>query len=273
MLKEYLPEKINAILPPSVLEIRLRRRKPISFLTKKGKSFANHIVTDAEFEEALALATERSLYAITEKLVNGYLPLKGGVRVGVAGESVSDGNRVKTVKNITSLVYRIPHQIFGASDFLQIDGNFRENVLIISPPACGKTTFLRDLSRRLSIAGMNVAVLDERGEIGGVVQSEVTLDLGNNADVLVGFPKSIAYENALRSLNPDYIVTDELSGESDVKGVLRAYYGGVKVAATLHGSGESAFYGDFAPLAKVFDRIIVLGKEPRVGSVVQNIVR
>ncbi len=258
------------MIPDPVLEVRVRRGLPLTFLTEKRRSISSRAIREEEFDECLMLATEHSLYAMTERLVSGYLPLRGGVRVGVAGEGVSEGRSIKNVKNVTSLVYRVPHQIFGASDFIRIDGNFKQNVLIVSPPACGKTTLLRDLTRKLSNVGNNVAVLDERGEIGGVVKTERTLDLGSNADVLVGFPKRIAYENALRALSPDYIVTDELSGEEDVEGVLRAYYGGVKVVATLHGKGDFVFYGIFAPLEKVFDRVIVLSKDPKVGSVVRD---
>ena len=219
----------------------------------------------------LSLVTEHSLYALTEKLVNGYVPLKGGVRVGVAGEGVLDGEKVKTIKHITSLAIRIPHQIFGIADFIRIDGYFNQNVLIISPPGAGKTTLLREMTRMLSNAGKCVAVLDERGEISGVNGTSFALDVGRNTDVLFGFPKKASYENALRALAPDYIVTDELSGDRDVEGVLRAYYGGVKVVATLHGANEDVFHGEFAALAPVFDRLIVLSKLPKVGTVAKDI--
>ena len=99
------------------------------------------------------------------------------------------------------------------------------------------------------------------------------MNVGENTDVLFGFPKKQAYENALRAMNPDYIVTDELSGTGDVEGVLRAYYGGVKVAATLHGEDIDVFHGVFAPLDKVFDRIVLLSKSPVVGTVKREVRR
>ena len=261
-------------LPQSVCEVRLRRGRPLVYLTTQGRFATDYTVTDREFEDVLALVTERSLYAITEKLVNGYLPLKGGVRVGIAGEGVMEGEKVKTVKHITSLVVRIPHQIFGIADFLGIDGYFKQNMLIVSPPAAGKTTLLREMARLLSKAGKNVVILDERGEISGANGTSFSLDVGPNADVLFGFPKKVAYENALRAMNPDYIVTDELSGESDVQGVLRAYYGGVKVIATLHGGNlEEIYQGIFAPLKTVFDRLILLSKIPKVGTVKREVIK
>lgn len=270
MLDGVLTKSIIRRLPCGVTEIRIRRGRPLTYLTQKGRYFSDYVISDDEFESALNLITEHSLYAITEKLVNGYIPLRGGVRVGVAGEGVMDGDRVKTIKHITSLSVRIPHQIFGIADFLQIDGKFEQNVLIISPPGAGKTTLLREITRVLSNAGKCVTILDERGEISGASGNSFALDVGKNSDVLFGFPKKASYENALRALSPEYIVTDELSGERDVEGVLRAYYGGVKVIATLHGDSLDVFHGEFAHLAPIFDRLILLSKYPRVGTVVEE---
>ena len=272
MLRKLLPSSLYSLLPAEVLEVRVRRGLRFSYLTLKGSFTTSHIVSDEEFEHVLLSVTERSLYALTEKLVNGYVPLSGGIRIGIAGEGVMDGEKVKTVKRVTSMTIRIPHQIFGVSEFIGIDA-CKQNILIISPPAAGKTTLLRDLARRISDAGQNVIVLDERGEISGMNNGIISLDVGSHTDVLFGFPKKVAYVNALRALNPDYIVTDELSGESDIDGILRAYYGGVRVIATMHGVDERSLCGEFSRLERVFDRIIVLSKEPRVGTVVKDIVR
>ena len=267
MPKDLLSYPLFRDLPKRVTEIRVRKGGRLCYLTPLSRFSTEHVVTDAEFADLLSFVTDRSLYALTEKLTNGYLPLKGGVRVGVAGEGVANGESIKTVKHVTSLAIRIPHQIFGVADFLGIDGYFCQNVLIISPPAGGKTTLLREVAHTLSDRGKNVVVLDERGEISGAGEGVFAMNVGENTDVLFGFPKKQAYENALRAMNPDYIVTDELSGTGDVDGVLRAYYGGVKVAATLHGEDIDVFHGVFAPLDKVFDRIVLLSKSPVVGTV------
>ncbi|HCU56282.1 MAG TPA: hypothetical protein DIC18_02985 [Clostridiales bacterium] len=272
MLNDILPKRVFNLLPKEVTEVRVRRDKPLVYYTTQKKVMTECLITQAEFDYVLSCVTERSLYAVTEKLVCGFLPLKDGLRVGIAGEGVAEGEKIKTVKHITSLSIRIPHQIFGIANFLGINGYFKKNVLIVSPPAAGKTTLLREIARTISDTGQTVVILDERGEISGVCGDSFSLKIGKNTDVLFGFPKRIAYENALRALNPDYLITDELSGEKDVEGVLRAYYGGVKVIATLHGASLDCFHGVFEPLKKVFDHLILLSKVPRVGTVVEEVV-
>ena len=73
-----------------------------------------------------------------------------------------------------------------------------KGVLVAGPPSSGKTTFLRDIARSLSLgrfaSGRRVAIVDERGELGG-------FDLGPCADILRGYPKETGLEVALRVLS------------------------------------------------------------------------
>ena len=81
-------------------------------------------------------------------------------------------------------------------------------VLVVGPPSSGKTTFLRDVARSLSLGrfgpSRRVAVVDERGELGGY-------DLGPNADVLRGYPKAAGLDAAIRTLSPEVAVLDAVS--------------------------------------------------------------
>ena len=189
MPKDLFSHSLLKGLPSSVTEVRVRKRKPLTYLTANTRTTTDRIVTDAAFEDLLSFVTDRSLYALTEKLTNGYLPLKGGVRVGVAGEGVREGEKIKTGKHITSLSIRFPHQIFGIANFLGINGYFCKNVLIISPPAAGKTTLLREIARTISDAGKNVVILDERGEISGAgeVHPNVIRNYGLDPEKYIGF--------------------------------------------------------------------------------------
>ena len=41
--------------------------------------------------------------------MQGYVTIKGGIRVGVCGEAVEIDDKLKTLKNISSLNFRFPH--------------------------------------------------------------------------------------------------------------------------------------------------------------------
>ena len=67
----------------------------------------------------------------------------------------------------------------------------------------GKTTIVRDLVRRISTGieklkfkGINVGLVDERGEIAAMYKGIPQNDIGLRTDVLDNIPKSIRYENA-----------------------------------------------------------------------------
>ncbi len=104
--------------------------------------------------------------------------------------------------------------------------------MIISPPFHGKTTFARDLgkqySERLSI---NTLFIDERDEF----SLGNSCDLGKCSDVIRYCDKKFGFYNGVRVMNPEVIVCDELSDESDFDGLNFAANSGVKVVATIHG--------------------------------------
>ena len=89
------------------------------------------------------------------------------------------------ISYISSLNFRIAKQILGASDkIIEYVINSEENniysTLIVSSPGVGKTTLLRDLIRRISngiesmyFKGINVGVVDERGEIAAIDRKSV----------------------------------------------------------------------------------------------------
>lgn len=113
------------------------------------------------------------------------------------------------------------------------------NTLIVSPPGMGKTTYLRDLARLISdgaagYAGLRTSVIDERNEIGGGKASS-WFHLGEKTDVIDSCPKSQAIILALRSLNPQVIVTDEIGRLEDSEALLDAINCGVSLVASAHG--------------------------------------
>ena len=245
-------------------------------------------MTRQDIDGIISRATNMSPYSVSDEMIKGYIPCKN-LRIGVGGEGVSDGGRLLNVKNISYLSIRVPHQIKSAADGIidSVYGFFPNdsaesgeaglpenvicekqvrNTLVISPPACGKTTVLRELARLLSVH-KNVVVIDERYELASVSDGIPALDVGD-ADIVSGVPKSVAYENCIRAMNPEVIVTDELFRQNEISAICDVMRCGVKVIASVHGDGVEALERSdvYAELIKRFDIAVVLKRKP-IGSV------
>lgn len=254
----YLPIGIRARVEKAALEdwleieeIRLRAEAPLTlsimgescFMTPSG-GITNHEndayrVCAEEVQGAFAAICENSVYAHLGEIRQGFITLKGGHRVGICGKAVTEGGSVQTFREVSSLNFRIAHEIVGVADGV-IDtivcGSQVESTLLISPPQVGKTTLLRDLIRQISNRGFKVGVCDDRGELaamyGGVPQN----DLGAQTDVVDNAPKAEAIGLLLRTMSPKVIASDEIACAADVEALRLAAGTGVAVIATTHGS-------------------------------------
>lgn len=260
----------------AVTELRLRTGRPLVVCTASDRKIARmpsglpYTVTQTDIERLLGLASDFSVYAVNDQLVKGYMARKG-IRIGVAGEGVLDGDSLLTMKHISFLTVRIPHSVKGVADGVRskvfADGEVK-NTLVISPPSGGKTTMLRELAR-ISSERFNTLIIDERFEIAAAEKGVPTMDVGD-CDVVSGIGKSAAYENTIRAMNPQVIVTDELFGVKDAESVCDVVRSGVKVIASLHGKGvESVFRSSaFSRLAEVIELYIILSARPCAGTLV-----
>ena len=142
-------------------EIRLRAFMPCSF-TVSGSNVQminphtkeSIVSSTREIEDIVHRMCEGSIYAYSEHIKNGYIPFMG-TRVGFAGNACVEDGEIKSFVNFTSLNIRVPRYIWDASrefvNYISLKGI--ENalgVLVVSPPGCGKTTFLRSLACNLS---------------------------------------------------------------------------------------------------------------------------
>lgn len=278
VLARVIADSVN---PDSLTEIRLRVGRRLLLLTT---SVTNpriypriaggcYTVTKEDIDGIIARATNMSPYSVSDEMIKGYIPCKK-LRIGVGGEGVSDGGKLLNLKNVSYLVIRVPHQILTAADGI-IDSVYSENdiknTLIISPPSAGKTTVLRELARLIS-ADKNVVLIDERYELACVCDGVPTLNVGD-ADVVSGVPKSVAYENCIRAMNPDVIITDEIFRKAEVDAICDVLRSGVRVIASVHGDGVDTLSASdvYADLIKKFDIAVMLSKNP-VGQI-KEIVR
>lgn len=222
-----------------ITEIRIRKDKPIFYAIGGAyRSLADAdgvlIATAQDVEHVVAVATKNSLYGCNHMLVDGFLACDGGIRIGVAGEGVLKNGRLSTIRNITSLCIRLPHEV--ECDFPALTSILArfDHTLIISRPGLGKTTALRWMIRKLANSGYNVLALDERYELSGGTQGTFAFDLGRCCDVALGISKSECYRTLLRTMRPDVLATDEIFDAQEVDALCDAARCGVKVLATLH---------------------------------------
>ncbi len=245
----FLPQSLQSALAHLnynfLSEIRLRQGKEIvveykgekNFLTNYGISKdKNSALFINELTTILNVATGGCIYNYSEQLKNGFITVNHGIRIGIAGEYVTENSAVKTVRNITSLNIRLPHDVKGCA--AEICGKLfydkPKSTLIFSKPGLGKTTMLRDIARTLSADCVkNVLILDERNEIAAVDEYGSGFDVGFS-DVIRCHGKLGGISGAIRAMKPEIIVTDELYGDDDIKAVKYAYDCGITVIASSH---------------------------------------
>ena len=266
-------------------ELRLRVGEPAviyyngwKMLGKAGLSYGEEdrlVPIYDEVQDIVYRACECSVYAHNDELRNGFVTYKG-VRIGLAGDVVMEDSRVVTIKNFSSLVIRFPHDIencsVGALPYLT-QVNRMLSTLVVSPPGCGKTTFIRDLIRQIVARHVveNVLIVDERREIATMEAGVSPLKL-KNVDVLSGATKEGGLRSGIRSLAPQVAVIDEIMSDSDYQALTYATGCGVTLIATIHSRDFKTLTckPSFSKyLANLFERVVVLSDRLGVGTLEQ----
>lgn len=262
-----------------IQEVRLRVGRPVVIVTSSGSSFltdngrlsyimsvSSVIPTQNEIYDTINKMCGYSMHSHYEDLLNGYITLPNGSRVGVCGTAVYDKENVKGIDNIDSVNIRIPRIVRGVSEpiFEKILSKYPSNIIIAGPPSSGKTTMLRDIAYQLSSGRLGkyhkLCVVDERKEI-FPSKSNIS-DLGPNTDVLLGFPKSKGISMAVRTMSPEYIICDEIGSTEEVKSILDGINCGVIFILSIHAKtlNELRNKESFKALAEKgsFDKTVML---------------
>lgn len=262
-------------------EVRIKVNKPLIFQVGSEEIIKTYKPTFEDVKFVLQKISNYSIYAFEEEIKQGYITIRGGHRVGLCGNCVIQNEGIKTIKDIASLNIRVCREVIDCSANIMpyiIKKDSIKNTIIISPPKCGKTTLLRDITRHISegiknsdFKGKKVCVIDERSELGGCYNGIPQMDIGFRTDILDNCPKSQGIMLAIRSMSPDVIVCDEIGTKKDMESLLMALNCGVSIITTIHGNDVEDLYkrAVFRELIenRVFSVAIVLSGLNGVGTV------
>lgn len=276
-LKILLEENILQNQMEMLEEIRIRNGLPIILKLGQAEKIIYYKTLTEDINFIFQKICDNSIYTYQNQIANGFITIQGGNRVGIVGTAVVQDGKVTNFNYISSLNFRIGRQIIGCSNqvvdkIVDFTNNRVFNTLIISMPGFGKTTILRDIIRNISngfkidigkkFNGVNVSVIDERGEISATYRGVTQNDLGIRTDVINDIPKAIGMRMAIRSMAPQVIVADEIGSNEDCDCIEYALHCGVNGIFTAHGKDLEDIKNN-AELRnlldkKVFEKVIII---------------
>lgn len=276
---------INTYEAKYITEIRLRSNCPIAvrydgkimYLTDTSKLVYKHSnclpsVSQTEMNDSFNRLCDYSVYTYLNDIKNGFISLKEGHRVGFCGQAVRDGEVLTSIKDISSFNIRIARQFTGCCDILleRMEKEGYGNIIVAGCPSSGKTTMLREIARKISNCGFNICVVDERQEI---FPKFSNYDKGINTDVMLSYPKHAGIMTAVRTLSPDYIMTDEIGEKNECEAICRGLNSGINFVVSIHANDlhelkRKEIYKEITSCAD-FKYILILGKKECPGEIVQ----
>jgi len=231
-LYKYLPAKIleyiaNHPLKDNITEIRLRSQCIVQLVIDGDIENNSRIyITQNELDEIFYNICKKSINVFEDEISNGFVTLADGARVGISGEYVYSKTSGKYIlKKLNSLNIRMPKKQVYFENQDKLFALEPQSTLIIGPPHSGKTSLLRLYCKHLS-EKYRITICDERKEL---YTDKI------RCDVISGVPKAIAASMATRTLNPQFIICDEIGTVEEAIQILYSVNTGVKFICSVHG--------------------------------------
>ena len=123
----------------------------------------------------------------------------------------------------------------------------------------------------MNFSGINVGLVDERGEIAAMYKGIPQNDIGIRTDVLDNIPKWIGMRMLIRSMAPKVISADEIGNENEIDAINYAVCSGIKGVFTAHGSSleEISINPTLKTLLNlhIFERIVFLNDKQKKADI------
>ena len=237
----------------NITEIRIRRGFDIK-ISVNGHyiSVGNSNVDKSFIEKLYYFFCDYTVSAFEDQTSQGFITLAGGHRVGLSGKFSTDIYGKTVFSEILSLNIRLAgfHHIDIEKEILE----FNKGLLIAGPPHSGKTNIIRNICNVLS--NKNIVVCDERNELYSPIP---------DCDFIINLPKHIAVMQALRTMNPDYIICDEIGSDKETTALLNGLNSGVSFVCTVHANDIKSLKNkpniNVLLDCGVFDKIVFLDRE------------
>ena len=120
--------KNTDLLADDLQEIRLRTGAPLLVVAKDQEYFLTpdgaltgewekgYPVSPTDIRDTMDYIGSFSLYAYEDELRQGFLTVEGGHRIGIAGKTVIEGEKVKGISHISCINVRVAHEKKGCAD-------------------------------------------------------------------------------------------------------------------------------------------------------------
>lgn len=112
---EVLPKTMKYLIEEceqydALEEIRVRIGRPLECIAHGKVFFYDYITTAEDAIYLLNKLSQFSIYTMEEELKRGYVTLRGGHRIGLAGKVITEKSAVKMIRDVSSFNIRIARQ-------------------------------------------------------------------------------------------------------------------------------------------------------------------